>query len=189
MVPDSTEKEKMLAGELYDASDPELTAERIAARELTRAFNERGIYDDRASVLRRLFGEIGVGGGIEPPFYCDYGKYIFLGDNVNINFGCVILDCNEVHIGDNVMFGPCVQVYAAHHPIDAFERIKGSEISSPVHIGNRVWIGGGAIILPGVSIGDNTTIGAGSVVTKDVPANVVAAGNPARVIRRIDQAQ
>jgi len=177
----------MLAGELYDAYDPELCAERKVARELTKLYNASTEDDDREAILHKLFGKIGNGVIIEPPFYCDYGTHTYLGDKVYINFGCVILDCNEVHIGDNTMLAPYVQIYAAHHPIEAGERIKGPELASPVHIGNNVWLGGGAIVLPGVTIGDNTTIGAGSVVTKDIPADVVAAGNPARVIRKIKE--
>jgi len=178
-----TEKQKMLACELYDASDPELAAERKIARSLTRRFNMSTEDDDRTSILRQLFGRMGDNVNIEPPFYCDYGRYIHLGNNVFINFGCVMLDCNYIHIGDNVQIAPYVQIYAAYHPIEASERIKGPELSKPVSIGENVWIGGGAIILPGVNIGANSTIGAGSVVTKDIPPNVVAAGNPARIIR------
>lgn len=182
-----SEKEKMLAGELYNAYDPELSAERKVARELVRLYNSSSEDDDREAILRGLFGRVGDGIIIEPPFHCDYGRYTFLGERVYMNFGCVILDCNEVHIGDNVMFAPYVQIYAAHHPILASERIKGPELANPVHIGNNVWIGGGSIVLPGVTIGDNTTIGAGSVVTKDIPADVVAAGNPARVMRELER--
>mgnify|MGYP005839477447 FL=1 len=185
-MPERTERERMLAGELYDASDAELTRMRRAARRLTGIYNASGPDDDRDSILRRLFGRMGTGVLIDPPFYCDYGSYIFLGDKVGMNFGCVILDCNEVHICDNVMFGPCVQIYAAYHPVRASERIKGPELSSPVRVGSGVWIGGGAIVLPGVTIGDNSTIGAGSVVTRNIPPNVVAAGNPARIIRDIE---
>jgi len=184
-VTGKTEREKMLAGELYDACDPELTEERKIARELIRLYNASTESDDREGILRRLLGHIGEGVIIEPPFYCDYGTYIHLGNRVYMNFGCVILDCNEVRIGDNVMFGPYVQIYAAHHPIKASERIRGLELAHPIRIGNNVWLGGGTIVLPGVTIGDDTTIGAGSVVTKDIPPGVVAAGNPCRVIREI----
>lgn len=180
-----SEKDKMLAGELYNAYDPELTAQRKIARELTRRYNDAIDDDERFRILRQLFGRVGEGVLIEPPFRCDYGRYTYLGNNVYMNMGCIILDCNEVHIGNGVMFGPYVQIYTAHHPIVASERIQGPELASPIIIGNNVWIGGGAIVLPGVCIGDNTTIGAGSVVTKDVPANTVVAGNPARVIRQI----
>ena len=181
-----SEKEKMLAGELYNAADPELHAERTAARELAHVYNSTISAEEREAILRTLLGEVGEGPSIASPFYCDYGKQIYLGNNVYMNVGCVILDCNRVDIGDNVMFGPYVQVYTAYHPIRASERIKGPELASPIKIGNNVWIGGGAIILPGVTIGDNSTIGAGSVVTKDIPANVVAVGNPASVIREIE---
>lgn len=177
----------MLAGELYDANDQELTAERRIARDLTRAYNNSTESSEREAILRRLFGRVGEGVFIEPPFYCDYGRYIFLGDRVYMNFGCVVLDCGEVHFGDDVMLGPQVQIYAAHHPVQASERIKGPELGSTIRIGSRVWIGGGAIILPGVTIGEGSTIGAGSVVTADVPPNVVAAGNPARVLRELEE--
>lgn len=176
----------MLAGELYNGYDPELVEERRISRELMRLYNSSTIDEVREDILRRWFGRVGSGIIIEPPFYCDYGRYMFLGNNVYMNFGCVILDCNEVHIGDNVMVAPYVQIYAAHHPIKASERIKGPELATPVHIGNNVWLGGGTIVLPGVTIGDDTTIGVGSVVTKDIPAGVVAAGNPARIIREIE---
>jgi maltose O-acetyltransferase len=181
----STEKQKMLSGELYDASDPELSSMRVRARELMHQINNSPDKNERDSLLRELIGHVGGKIEIEPPFYCDYGANIYLEGNFYANFGCVILDCAQVRIGEDVMFGPSVQVYAAHHPIDALERIKGPELASPITIGRNVWVGGSAIIVPGVTIGENTTIGAGSVVTKDVPANVVAVGNPARVIRRV----
>jgi maltose O-acetyltransferase len=183
----TSEKEKMLRGELYDASDPQLVRERLHARQLLRAFN--GSHPDeleaRQELLSRLLGAMGEGSYIEPPFYCDYGSHIYFGERVYLNFNCVILDCNTVRIGDNTMLGPSVQIYAATHPLDAMERIKGPELGYPITIGSNVWIGGGAIIGPGITIGDNTTIGAGSVVTRDVPANVFAAGNPCRVIREL----
>lgn len=181
-----TEMQKMLAGVLYDAGDPELVAQRKIARELTRLYNATTEDDDRDSILSRLFGSVGEGVFIEPPFRCDYGRYIHLGRNVYMNYGCVILDCNEIRIGSNVMLGPYVQIYAAYHPLKASERIKGPELASPIFIGDNVWIGGGAIVLPGIRIGDNTTVGAGSVVTRDLPANVVAVGNPAGVVRHIE---
>jgi maltose O-acetyltransferase len=182
-----TEKEKMLAGELYDASDAELSAERLRARHLLKALNDCPPDDGVMyhGVLTQLIGELGAGTYIQPPFYCDYGGNIILGQGVFMNFNCIILDCNIVRIGDNTMMGPNVQIYAATHPILAAERIKGPELGYPITIGKNVWIGGGAIIGPGVTIGDNTTIGAGSVVTKDIPANVFAAGNPCRVIREL----
>ncbi|HEY1055070.1 MAG TPA: sugar O-acetyltransferase [Emticicia sp.] len=122
---------------------------------------------------------------IQTPFYCDYGSNIFAGENLFINFNCTILDCARVIFGTNVFLAPNVQIYTAYHPIIASERIKGPELASPVTIGDNVWLGGGVIICPGVNIGSNTTIGAGSVVTKNIPANVVAAGNPCRVIREL----
>jgi maltose O-acetyltransferase len=133
--------------------------------------------------LQELLGAVGEKPVITPPFHCDYGSNIFLGDRVYMNYGCVILDCNTVHIGDDTMFAPYVQVYAAYHPIDPTVRLSGRELAAPIRIGKNVWVGGGVIICPGVTIGDNTTIGAGSVVTKDIPANVVAVGNPCRVLR------
>lgn len=183
----ATEKENMLAGRLYDASDPHLVAERLRARQLLKSFNDSPPPEGelRHLILTDLLGEMGTGCYIEPPFYCDYGSNILFGQNVFMNFDCVILDCNLVRIGDHTMMGPKVQLYAATHPIIAAERIKGPELGYPITIGKNVWIGGGAIIGPGITIGDNTTIGAGSVVTKDIPANVFAAGNPCRVIREL----
>ena len=177
----------MLAGVLYLAADAELAAERRNARRLARLYNASTEDEDdvRQELLREWFGKVGAGISIEPPFRCDYGYNIRVGDNFYANYGCVILDCNVVEIGDNVLLAPGVQIYAAYHPVDPEERLTGRELAAPVTIGNNVWIGGGAIICPGVSIGDNTTIGAGSVVTKDIPANVVAVGNPCRVVREI----
>jgi maltose O-acetyltransferase len=185
-----TEKQKMLAGELYVAADAELVAERKRARRLTRLYNRTTEEEtaERELLLRELFGTVGECIEIEPPFHCDYGSHIHVGAGFYMNFGGVILDCAEVRIGDNVLCGPGVHIYAATHPIEATERIKGPELAKPVTIGNNVWIGGGAIICPGVTIGDNTTIGAGSVVTKDIPANVFAGGNPCRTIRVLSQA-
>jgi len=182
-----TEREKMLAGELYLAADPELVSARRRVRRLTRLYNATTEEDEeqRAELLRELFGAVGGGTVVEPPLYCDYGANIFAGERLYLNFGCVILDCAEVRIGDDVMLGPAVQIYAAHHPLDAVTRIAGPELASPITIGDRVWIGGGAILCPGVTIGENTTIGAGSVVTRDIPANVLAVGNPCRVIRSL----
>ena len=184
----NSEREKMLAGELYLANDPELVALRKAARELTGRLNASRTDDEslRQSLVKRLLGRCGDSVWIEPPFYCDYGVHISFGDRVYLNFNCVFLDCAAIDVGDDVMFGPGVQVYAATHPLEAAERIKGPELAAPISIGARCWIGGGAIVLPGVSIGEETTIGAGSVVTKDIPAGVLAAGNPCRVIRRLE---
>jgi maltose O-acetyltransferase len=175
-----SEKQKMLAGEPYLASDPELAAERLRARKFTSDYNSTGVDepDRRMHILHDLFRHLGPGVEIEPPFHCDYGKNIYAGCRFYANFGCVILDCNRVTLGDDVLFGPYVQVYAAYHPVNPVARRTRLELSAPVTIGDNVWIGGGVIILPGVTIGPGTTIGAGSVVTKDIPANVVAAGNP-----------
>lgn len=180
-----TEREKMLAGELYRSMDPELVAMRLKARQLTYEFNhsrpEEG--DRRYDLLISLFGTIGPSFEIEPSFQCDYGCNIHAGDHLYMNFGCVILDVCEVHIGSNVMFAPGVHIYTATHPLDAELRCSGQELGKPVRIGSRVWLGGGCMILPGVTIGDDAVIAAGAVVTKDVPAGMVVAGNPARVIR------
>jgi len=183
-----TEKQKMLAGGPYLAADPELVRGRTRARRLTRQYNLTTMDEtkQRLSILTELLGTVGANVWIEPPFYCDYGSNIYIADKSYLNFGCVILDCNTVHIGKNVNFGPSVHVYAACHPTDARLRLAGPELTAPVAIGDNVWVGGGAIICPGVTIGKNTTIGAGSIVVKDVPANVVAAGNPCRVIRQLD---
>ena len=182
-----TEREKMLAGELYLGMDPELVASRLRTRRVLREYNDSDPMDaeGRRAILGRLIGKLGANVWIEPPFQCDYGDYIELGDGVYMNFGCVVLDCNVVRIGAGTMLGPSVQIYAATHPLSAAERKKGPELTRPVTIGSDVWIGGGAIICPGVTIGDSATIGAGAVVTRDVPPQVFAAGNPARVIREV----
>jgi maltose O-acetyltransferase len=185
--PEKTEREKMLAGELYVAADHALTQERRRARRLTRLYNAttEDEPERRLELLRELLGHAGAGITIEPPFSCDYGIYISIGDGFFMNFGGIILDCNYVRIGDNVQCGPNVQICAATHPLDAAQRILGPELGAPVTIGDNVWLGAGAIILPGVTIGANTTIGAGSVVSRDIPANVLAAGAPCRVIREL----
>ena len=183
-----TEKEKMIAGELYNASDPQLAAERRRCRLLFKQLNDS--RDDevelRREILKELLGAHGDNLWIEPPFYCDYGSNISVGHNVYLNFNCVILDVAPVRLGDNVMFGPNVQVYTATHPINWRERAQGPEFAKPISIGSHVWIGGGTIICPGVQVGDRAVIGAGSVVTKDVPSDVFAAGNPCKVIRRLE---
>lgn len=185
---DETEKQKMLAGELYRGYDPELVAERQNARRLTRLYNSTTEQETqrRVQILRELFGTVGSSIDIEPPFYCDYGYNIHAGDGFYMNFGCVILDCCPVHIGNNVLCAPSVQIYTATHPTDPEVRLSGQEFAAPVRIGNNVWIGGGAIICPGVTIGDHSTIAAGSVVVKDIPARVVAGGNPCRIIRQLE---
>ena len=182
-----SELEKMLSNELYNASDSQLVDMRLKARKLFSSYNQtlENDRDTRRQILYELFGKTGKHIDIQPPFYCDYGCFIYAGENFFMNFDCCILDCNEVHIGDNFMAGPKVQIYTAYHPLKASERIKGPELAASINIGNNVWLGGGAIICPGVSIGDNTTIGAGSVVTKDIPSRVFAAGNPCKVIKEI----
>lgn len=181
-----SERDKMLAGELYDALDPDLVARRTHARDLCQELNaSREVEsDERRAILRDLFGRGGDTVWMQPPFYCDYGENIQLGERVFFNFNCVVLDVCPVMIGDYTMFGPAVQIYTPLHPLDAVAR-RGKEYGKPVTIGSDVWVGGGAIVLPGVSIGDRAVIGAGSVVTRDVPAGVFAAGNPCRVIRDI----
>ncbi len=182
-----TEREKMVAGQPYRPDDAELVAARLNARRLTRLFNAslESDVEGRRKILDELFGALGPKAEIEPPFRCDYGRNIHAGERLFINFGCVMLDCGKITLGDQVMIGPNVQFYAAYHPLDPVERSSGYEFGGPITVGNRVWIGGGAIILDNVSIGDGSIIGAGSVVTKDVPANVVAVGNPCRVVRSL----
>ena len=181
-----TEKEKMLKGMFYNAMDEELFRDRIRAKKLCRRFNELepDQFDEREALLKELF-QTEKKCYIEPDFFCDYGYNIEIGDNFYANHNCTMLDVNKIKIGNNVMFAPNVQVYTATHPVNAEERITGKEMGYAIEIGDNVWIGGGAIICPGVKIGKNTTIGAGSVVTKDIPENVVAAGNPCRVIREL----
>lgn len=182
-----TEKEKMLAEELYDPRDEELRQDAARSRRLTRLFNstteEQKEY--RVMLLKELFGSTGEHIHIEPPFHCDYGKNIYIGENFYANFDCIILDVAEVYIGNDCLFGPRVSIYTPNHPIDAEVRSTGVEYGKSVHIGDKVWIGGSAVINPGVTIGKNTIIGSGSVVTKNIPPNVIAAGNPCRVIRPI----
>lgn len=176
----------MLSRDLYDASDKELTNMRIQARVMMKEYNQTN-YDkeERSGILRQLLGKMGNNIDIQTPFYADYGCHIEVGDNFFANFNCVFLDCNYIKIGKNVFLGPNVQIYAAHHPVIAAERIKGPELASPITIGDNVWIGGGAIICAGVTIGENTTIGGGSIVIKNIPGNVMAAGNPCRVIKNL----
>src|SRR5690606_2678022 len=187
----STEKDKMLRGDLYDPSDDQLVMERRRARELLKAFNDSRPQElkKRRNLLTELFGTSGGKVWIEPPFQCDYGSNIHLGQSVFFNFNCVILDCAQVEIGDNVLIGPAVQIYTATHPLDATVRRTWLESARPVRIEDDVWIGGGAIINPGVTIGARSVIGAGSVVTRDIPPDVFAAGNPCRVIRQLTDEQ
>jgi maltose O-acetyltransferase len=182
-----TEREKMLAGELYFAGDPELLKLREEAEALSRVLNAVRITDQsaRQALQARLFGRCGANVWVQPPFYCDYGCHIEVGDNTYFNWGAVVLDCARVRVGSFVKFGPQVQVYAATHPVDPAVRKSGLEYARPVTVGDNVWVGGGTLILPGVEIGDDSVIGAGSVVTKSIPAGVVAVGNPCRVLRRV----
>jgi maltose O-acetyltransferase len=186
-----TEKAKMLAGELYRSVDPELIADTERAQRLVAEYNATSgeATEIRLALLHQLFGSLGDGTVIRPLFACDYGYNIRLGRNAFINFNCVFLDCAPIEIGDNLQMGPAVQIYTATHPLEADVRRSGLEYARPVNIGHDVWIGGGAIILPGVTIGDRSVIGAGSVVVHDVPAAKVVAGNPARIIRELDGGQ
>ena len=184
-----TEKEKMLLGKLYNASDAELQKELKRCRKLTRLFNNSTEEDIeyRSKLLKDLFGKVGENIFIEPTFRCDYRKNIYIGDNFAANYDCIILDVCKVKIGNNVMFGPRVSVFTAGHPIDADVRITGLEFGKEIKIGNNVWIGGNTVITPGVKIGDNVIIGAASVVTKDIEDNVIAVGNPCKILRKITE--
>lgn len=178
-----SEKEKMLAGELYFAGDPELRADQAATQAWLARFNASLVLSvaERRAILAERLGAVGEAVDLRPPFHCDYGYNIRLGDGVFLNFNCVILDVAQVAIGDRTAIGPGVQILTADHPRDFETRSSGLEFGRPVTIGKDVWIGGGALILPGVVLGDGALIGAGAVVTRDVPAGAVAFGNPARV--------
>jgi maltose O-acetyltransferase len=176
-----TEKQKMLAGELYLVDDPELIADRQRCEALLRRVNDE--RDEAA--LDELLGSVGVDAWVRAPFYCDYGYNISLGTNVFINYNCVFLDCAPIVVGHRAQLGPAVQLLAADHPRDPAQRRAGLEFAKPIDIGPNAWLGGGALVCPGVSIGANSVIGAGSVVTRDIPANVVAVGNPCRVLRKL----
>jgi maltose O-acetyltransferase len=182
------EREKMLAGELYNPLDPELKAARERARDLCRALNDtrESQEAERRCILQDLFGAGGDSVWMQPPFYCDYGSNIYLGTRVFFNFNCVVLDVCEVRIGDYTLFGPGAQILTPLHPFDAALR-REQEFGKPVEIGADVWVGGSALILAGVRIGSRAVIGAGSVVTRDIPEGVFAAGNPCRVIRHVAQ--
>ena len=181
-----TEKEKMLAGELYDPLDPQLCRERERCRDLCLRLTatREDQKEERQRLLAEIFGRE-TDAWVQPPFFCDYGTNIVLGTKVFFNFNCVVLDVALVTIGSNVLLGPSVQIYTATHPIRAGERRTWLESAKPITIGSDVWVGGGAILCPGVTIGERAVIGAGSVVTRDIPADVIAAGNPARVIRAL----
>ncbi len=179
-----SEKEKMLAGELYDATDPELAKDRRMVRMLMHRLNvtEYGDASAYRQILSEMLPNAAADVWIEPPFYCDYGYNIYLGERVYFNFNCVLLDVMPIRIGSYVLFGPNVQIYAAAHPVDATARRKGPEFGRPVTIGNDCWIGGSAVIFPGVTIGDRCIVGAGAVVTNDVAPDTVVVGNPARPV-------
>jgi maltose O-acetyltransferase len=185
-MPPRTEKEKMLAGQSYNLFDPELAAEREVARELLRGLNRTEALPERERILRQLLGHIGQDSAIQSPFFCSYGRNTHIGDHVYLNWSCTIIDNNEVRIGNHVMIGPFVQISAAH-PLQAEARIRGWEVAEPIVIEDNVWLGGGAIVLPGVRIGRNAVVGAGAVVSRSVPADTVVAGSPARVVRQIQQ--
>ena len=180
-----TEKQKMLDGERYDASDADIQRDQAAARAWMVRYNAGSALEP--AQLRRLlakrFAQVGEGATVRPPFHCDYGYNIRLGDGVFLNFGCVVLDVVGVTIGDGTQIGPGVQLLTADHPKDARRRAAGLEFGRPICIGRNVWIGGGAIVLPGIRIGDGAVVGAGSIVTRDVPAEATVVGNPARALR------
>ena len=182
-----SEKEKMLGGESYDPLDAQLSAERRRARLLCKALNDTrdDEQEERARIIKELLPASAGEVWIEPPFYCDYGTNIAVGSRVFFNFNCVVLDVARVLVGSRVLFGPGVQVYAATHPLGARERATGLELGKGIEIGDDVWVGGGAIICPGVRVGVRSVIGAGSVVTKDIPEGVLAVGNPCRVLREV----
>lgn len=182
-----SEKEKMLAGEMYDPSDPTLVEERRAARRLTREYNAtwEGEDERRETLLRELFGSVGANPNVEPTLRCDYGYNVHVGDDFYANFDCVFLDVCRVAFGDDCMLGPGVHVYTATHPLDAAERVVGEEYGKPVTVGDRVWVGGQAVLNPGVTVGDDSVVASGAVVSEDVPDDVVVQGNPARVVKEL----
>lgn len=183
-----SERDKMLRGDLYLGFDPELTAARAAARRLWQRYNitDPAAQAERQTILQALLGQVGQGVWIEPPFYCDYGSQITLEAEVYLNMNCILLDPAPIHIGAQSFLATGVQLLTATHPLAAAERVIGLESAKPITIGARCWLGGGVIVCPGVTIGPDTTIGAGSVVVKDVPAGVLAVGNPCRVVRSLE---
>lgn len=184
-----TMKERMLRGELYLAGDPELAAEHARAQELLGRYNAtpHAAQDERDRLLRDLLGEVGAGVVVKPPFRCDYGSYVAIGARTFVNYGCVLLDVAPIRIGADCQLATAVQLLTATHPVDPEPRRAGWEYAEPIAIGDNVWLGGGVIVCPGVTIGDDTVVGAGAVVTKDLPPRVVAVGNPARVMREIGE--
>ncbi|MFO7174173.1 chorismate mutase [Enterococcus faecium] len=182
-----TEKEKMIAGELYFANDPELVADRMFARSQSQIINQAESAELRSQLLKETFDRTGKKIYMEPVINFDYGYNIFVGENFYANFNCTFLDVSTIEIGDNCMFAPNVQLYTATHPLHPVKRNSGLEYAKPIKIGNNVWLGGGVIVTPGVTLGDNVVVGAGSVVTKSFPDNVVIAGNPARIIKTVEE--
>lgn len=185
-----TQWERMGTGELYNAGDPELQNARDRAKRLTWRYNQIDPtdWDGRTELLRELLGRLGEDSWIEPPFRCDYGTQISIGDHFFANYDCIFLDVAPITIGDHVMLAPRVGLYTAGHPLDREVRDSGLEFGRPIVIGDGVWLGGNVVVLPGVTIGPGTVVAAGSVVTRDLPAGVVAAGNPCRVLRPVTQA-
>ena len=182
-------KERMLRGELYVAEDPDLAADHGRAQRILDRYNATGHdeQDERDALLRELLGSVGEGVVVKPAFRCDYGTYVSIGDGTFLNYDCVMLDIAPIAIGARCWLASCVQLLAATHPIDPFPRRDGWEYGAPITIADNVWLGGGVIVCPGVSIGEHTVVGAGGVVTRDLPAGVVAYGNPARVVREIGE--
>lgn len=183
-----TETERMLTGELYDPGAPELAADRRQANDYIRRYNATSEAEStvRAELLDTLFGSVGDDIEVTPPVYCDYGYNIHVGDGFFANYGCVFLDTNRIEFGDRCLLGPGVHVYAPTHPIDPEARATGRERGLPISVGNDVWIGGRAVLNPGVTVGDGSVVASGAVVTDDVPARVVVGGNPAQVLRDMD---
>lgn len=182
-----TEKEKMIAGELYFANDPELVADRMFARSQSQIINQAESAELRSQLLKETFGRTGKKIYMEPVINFDYGYNIFVGENFYANFNCTFLDVSTIEIGDNCMFAPNVQLYTATHPLHPVKRNSGLEYAKPIKIGDNVWLGGGVIVTPGVTLGNNVVVGAGSVVTKSFPDNVVITGNPARIIKTVEE--
>ncbi|MFI6762905.1 sugar O-acetyltransferase [Micromonospora sp. NPDC050417] len=183
----ASHKARMLAGELYLADDPEIVADAQRGARLMEQFNATTVDEPerRRHLLTQLLGAVGEGVGIRPPFYCDFGYHISIGDGTFVNYGAVLLDVAPIMIGADVQIGPNVQLLTPTHPIEPEPRRAKWEAAKPITIGDNVWLGAGAIVLAGVTIGENTVVGAGSVVPRDLPANVVALGNPARITRRL----
>jgi len=182
-----SQRDRMIAGELYIADNPQLAADNLRALTLTREFNASDPADPKArlALLRELLGSLGDGTEIRPPLYCDYGYQTHIGARTFINFGVVLLDVATIRIGDDVQVGPNVQLLTPTHPVEAEPRRAKWEAAKPISVADNVWLGGGVIVCPGVSIGENTVVGAGAVVVRDLPANVIAVGNPAQVIRSL----